>query len=149
MDYQVGGTGRTVVARFNDKDDIVGGITQIARKEEIRAGVVWLVGGIRKGDFVAGPEGDEMPPKPVWRGIEGNHEVVAIGTLFWEGEEPRLHLHGAFGRHDESRVGCLRKGSETFLVLEAVVLEITGVSARRELDEAVGLPLLQVGPSGD
>ena len=40
------------------------------------------------------------------------------------------------------KVGCLREASEAFLVLEAVITEIVGVTARRELDEASGMVLL-------
>ncbi len=39
------------------------------------------------------------------------------------------------------KVGCLRADSETFLVLEAVITEIEGVTARRELDPISGMVL--------
>jgi predicted DNA-binding protein with PD1-like motif len=42
------------------------------------------------------------------------------------------------------RTGCLRGESETFLVLEAVIMEIQGVTAKRELDPSVGLAMLKV-----
>jgi predicted DNA-binding protein with PD1-like motif len=50
----------------------------------------------------------------------------------------------AAGRGDKVHVGCLRRDAETFLVLEAIVLEITGIAARRELDPASGLALLKL-----
>ncbi len=43
------------------------------------------------------------------------------------------------------KVGCLRENSETFLVLEAVVIEVEGVTARRELDPVSGMVLLNLG----
>ena len=35
MKYQVGKTGRVIVARFEDKEDILGNIIEIAKKENI------------------------------------------------------------------------------------------------------------------
>jgi len=145
MDYQVGSAGRVVVARFNDGDDIMDGITKVSKDEDIRSAVLWLVGGVKKGRAVVGPaEEGELPPKPVWYDIPESHEVVATGTLFYEGDTPKVHLHGAFGKHDKVRAGCLRGESETFLVLEAVIMEIKGITASRELDPSVGLALLKV-----
>lgn len=144
MKYQIGRTGRVVVVRFEDGDDVLDNIVDIARKEDIRAAVVHLVGGMKRARFVVGPETEEMPPKPVWRELEESHEVIGVGTIFFEGDEPIVHLHGAFGKRDTVRVGCLRGQSETFLVLEAVIIEIEGVDARRERDPGTGLPLLKL-----
>jgi predicted DNA-binding protein with PD1-like motif len=145
MKYQIGRTGRVAVARFDDGEDVLGGIVKLARDENIKAGVVYLVGGMKGGKFVVGPEEEgALPPKPLWREMTESHEVLAFGTIFWEGKEPRVHLHGAFGKRDEVRVGCMRKDSEAFLILEAVIMEIDGVDAERVLDPEVGLPLLKL-----
>jgi len=42
------------------------------------------------------------------------------------------------------KVGCLREVSETFLVLEAVIIELEGINARRKFDPASGLTLLEL-----
>lgn len=144
MRYQTGRPGRVVVVRFSDGDDVLDGLVSIAKEQDLRAAVFWLVGGLKQGDMVVGPETEEMPPKPVWRSIGESHELLATGTIFYEGETPKVHLHGAFGKHDKVKVGCLRKDSRTFLVLEAVVLEVEGVKATRELDPATGLALLKL-----
>jgi predicted DNA-binding protein with PD1-like motif len=144
MKYRVGRVGRVVVARFEDGDDVIGNLAGIAKKEDIRAAAVYLVGGMKGGRFVVGPESEEMPPRPVWREIQESHEVLAIGTIFFEGDEPRVHLHSAFGKRDKVSVGCVRERSETFLVLEAVIMEIDGVEAVREKDPVTGLPLLKL-----
>lgn len=144
MKYQVGTPGRVVVARFEDREDILNNIISIARNEEIRSAVLYLLGGIRHGRVVVGPEKEELPPEPVWRDITESHEVLGIGTIFWQENEPRIHFHGAFGKKDMVKVGCLRGGSETFLVLEAVIIELKGIEARRELDKASGLSLLKL-----
>jgi predicted DNA-binding protein with PD1-like motif len=144
MHYQIGTTGRVVVARFEDKEDILENIVHIARKENIRSAVIQLIGGIRQGRVVVGPEREELPPEPVWREIKESHEVVGFGTLFWQEDEPKIHFHGAFGKKDMTKIGCLRGSSETFLVLEAVIIEILGIDARREFDPVSGLTLLKV-----
>ena len=144
MKYQVGNTGRVIVARFEDRDDILENIIAIARKEDIKGAVFHLIGGVKQGMIVVGPEEEKMPPKPVWKDIKESHEVIGIGTIFWQENEPKVHFHGAFGKKDMIKVGCLRGASETFLVLEAVIIEIQGVDIKREFDPVSGLTLLKI-----
>ena len=144
MKYQIGKTGRVVVVRFEDRDDVIGNLVDLAKKENIKAAAVYIVGGMREGSIVVGPEKDEFPPMPVWRKLGESHEVVGFGTIFWLDDEPRVHFHGAFGKKDIVKVGCLRENSETFLVLEAIVIEIEGVTAKRELDPVSGMVLLRL-----
>ena len=144
MKYQVGKTGRVIIARFEDKEDALKNIVDIAKKENIRSAVFHIIGGIRKGRVVVGPEKEELPPKPVWKELNESHEVLGIGTVFWQEDEPKIHFHGAFGKKDMVKVGCLRETSETFLVLEAVIMEIDGIDARREFDKTSGLTLLKL-----
>jgi len=144
MKYQIGKTGRVVVARFEDHEDVLGNLVDIAKKEKIRAAVFYLIGGMREGKIVVGPEKDVMPPVPVWKELKETHEVVGLGTIFYQGDEPKVHFHGAFGKKEMVKVGCLREKSETFLVLEAVIVEIEGVDAVREFDPVSGLTLLKL-----
>jgi uncharacterized protein len=144
MKYQMGKLGRVIVVRFEDRDDVLANLVHIARSENIRAGVFHLVGGMREGSIVVGPEKDEFPPTPVWKKLGESHEVVGFGTIFWQGDEPKVHFHGAFGKKDMVKVGCLRADSETFLLLEAVITELDGISATRELDPVSGMVLLKL-----
>jgi uncharacterized protein len=144
MKYQTGTPGRVVVARFEDGEDILDNIISIAKSEDIGSAILYLIGGIRQGRVVVGPEKDELPPDPVWKDINESHELLGIGTIFRQENEPRIHFHGAFGKKDMVKVGCLRGGSETFLVVEAVIIELKGIEARRELDKASGLSLLKL-----
>jgi predicted DNA-binding protein with PD1-like motif len=144
MKYQIGRPGRIVVVRFENKDDILENLVEIARREKLKAAVVYVVGGMREGDIVVGPEKEEFPPTPVWRRLGESHEVVGLGTIFWQGEDPKVHFHGAFGKKDSVKVGCLRENAETFLVLEAVIMEIEGVDARRVLDPVSQMVLLNL-----
>ncbi len=144
MRYQIGKTGRIVIARFEDEEDILGNINSLAKREQIKGAVFFLLGGVRQGKVVVGPEKDEMPPVPVWREINESHEVLGIGTIFWDDSTPKVHFHGAFGKRDMVKVGCLREIAKTFLVLEAVIIEIEGINAHRKLDPASGLMLLEL-----
>ena len=67
-----------------------------------------------------------------------------VSHIFYQGNEPKVHFHGAFGKKDMVKVGCLRENSSTFLVLEAVIIELSGINAVREFDPALGLTLLKL-----
>ena len=144
MKYQIGEPGRIVVARFNDGDDVLAELQKIAQDENIRAASFHLVGGIKRGRFVVGPEREEMPPVPMWRELSESHELVGFGTIFWQGEVPKIHFHGVYGKRDNVKTGCLREAAQVFLVLEAVIMELKGVDARREYDPASGMVLLSM-----
>ena len=144
MQYQTGKPGRITVARFYDGEDVLGGIAEICRKEDIRAACFNVVGGMKGGRFVTGPETEEMPPVPVWRELHESHEAVGFGTVFWDKEQPKVHFHGAYGKHDSVKAGCLREGSEVFLVLEVVLTEILDVNIIRELDPVSGMVLMKM-----
>jgi predicted DNA-binding protein with PD1-like motif len=144
MKYQTGKPGRIIVAKFDDHDDVLENLGDIAKKEKIRAGILYLVGGMREGKIVVGPENDELPPKPVWKELGESHEILGIGTIFWYNNEPKIHFHGAFGKKEMVRVGCLRENAETFLVLEAVIIEMEGIHATREVDPEIGMALLKL-----
>ncbi len=144
MRYQVGNIGRVIVARFEDGEDVLGNLASIARKENIRAAAFYLVGGMREARIVVGPEKDQMPPVPVWKELGESHEVTGFGTIFYQGDEPKVHFHGAFGKKDMVKVGCMREKAETFLVLEAVILEMDGIDAVREFDPVSGMTLLKL-----
>ncbi|KPK43717.1 MAG: DNA-binding protein [Nitrospira bacterium SM23_35] len=144
MQYRVGRMGRVIVARFEDREDILENLAVIARNENIRSAVFNLIGGIKAGKIVVGPEEEILPPKPVWRAIQESTEVIGVGTIFWHENEPKIHFHGSFGKRDAVKVGCLRGPSETFLVLEVVIFEIDGIDAKREMDQESGLVLLRL-----
>ena len=146
MHYQTGKPGRITVVRFSDGEDVLGGLAEICRKENIRAACFNVVGGMKGGRFVVGPETEEMPPKPVWRELQDSHEAVGFGTIFWDREQPKVHFHGAYGKRDSVKAGCLREGSEAFLVLEVVITEILDVDIVRELDPVSNMVLMKMNP---
>ena len=61
-----GKMGRVFVVRLEDGDILPECLEELAREKSIRQGQVILVGGISRGEVVAGPRhSDEMPPASV------------------------------------------------------------------------------------
>ena len=144
MKYKAGKSGRIFIGKLEDKEDILDAIIDIAKKENIKSAIFYLIGGIKQGKIVVGPETEQMPPVPVWRDINESTEMLGIGTIFWRENEPKIHFHGAFGKRDNVKIGCLRGESSTFLVLELIIIEIKGIDAKREYDSVSGLTLLKL-----
>ena len=148
MDYEVGSIGRVIVARGLDGEDVYAEIESIAAKENIRSGMVLVVGGLRSAKVVVGPKDPHGPIEPLYRQFDDARELAGVGTLFSDKSGPKLHLHGAIGRGEEVIAGCPRGGATVFCILEVVIVEITGVDASRELDPELGLKLLALGRGG-
>ena len=144
MKYQTGEIGRVIVAKFEDGDVILDNLIEIAKKEDIKTGVFYLVGGVKNAKIVVGPEEDVLPPTPVWRELRDSHEMVGIGTIFWHKNEPKIHFHGAYGKHDRMKAGCLREMAETFIILEGIIFELKGIDAIRNLDPKSNMVLLDM-----
>lgn len=144
MDIQEGGVGRVFLLKFEDGEDLLAELSAFARQKNLKAAWLFFLGAVKKGQLVVGPEKTELPPVPAWQEISQAWEIVGLGNLFWEGDAPRLHLHGALGRGENTRTGCLRQVTEVYLVAEVLVLELVGFSATRRLDPALGVALLQL-----
>ena len=144
MKYQQGSFGRVFLLRFEDGDDLLKEIKTLANRENVKVGTIMLLGGIRSAGMVTGPKKAVIPPDPMWAHFNDAREVLAFGTLFWKDDEPIIHLHGAVGRDSETFTGCIRKDSSVYLVVEAVITELVGISARKVMNEKVGLAMLEL-----
>lgn len=142
MEYTTGRMGRVFAARFHDGEAVYAGIEQIARREKIESALVFALGGARRGRVVVGPKQTTGPIQPMVSAFDDARELVGVGTIHPADGEPSLHFHAGIGRGQEAIVGCPREGLDAFLVLEVVIVELTGLGARRELDPASGLRLL-------
>jgi predicted DNA-binding protein with PD1-like motif len=141
-----GQIGRIFILRLEDGDIVPGCIERFAGEKGIAAGQVILIGGIGGGEVVVGPRrSNEMPPEPMLLPLDGTHEVAGVGVLA-PGDEgkPALHMHAALGRSGTTTTGCLRPGVSTWVVGEAIILEIVGVDAKRVMSEETGFDLLEV-----
>jgi len=142
MDYQVGRAARVVLARGFEGEDLYAGIESIAAKENIRNAAVIVVGGLRKAKVVVGPKEPTGPIEPEFREFDDAREIAGVGTIVCDEDGPKLHMHGAIGRGDDTIAGCPRGGAKVFCVLEVVFIELDGIDAVRQLDPDTGLKLL-------
>lgn len=146
MKYASATLGRVLVVRLEDGDIVHECLEDLARREGIARAAVLLLGGADDGSrIVVGPEdGRAATIVPMQLALDGAHEAAGVGTIFPNEEgEPVLHLHAAFGRGESVRAGCIRAGVRTWIVGEAVIIELTGSEAVRRLEES-GFTLLQV-----
>jgi len=143
MQYTLGNLGRVFVARLEEGESVYQAVEEIAGRESIQSAAVFAIGGMRSGKVVTGPE---QPTGPIVVHIEAfddARELVGIGTVFPQEGRPSLHFHAGIGRGKEALVGCPREGMSVFLVLEVVIIEMTGLEAERAMD-ASGLHLLKI-----
>jgi predicted DNA-binding protein with PD1-like motif len=147
MKYAAATLGRALVIRLEDGDVVHECIEEAARAEGIARAAVILLGGAAGGSrLVVGPEdASAMPVNAMQRALHDVHEMVGAGTLFPdEAGRPVLHLHASFGRDADVTTGCIRAGVTTWVVAEAVVMELAGSDAVRRVDPASGFELLEV-----
>ncbi len=115
MQYRQGNLGRVLVVKIEHGDDLNAELKNLARSENIRAGVLMAIGALKLAAVVTGPLEPVIPPEPNWRHFDDGREIIGIGTLFWDEQEPLLHLHAAIGKGDSSLMGCVRQETETYL----------------------------------
>ena len=144
MEYAVGKAGRIIAARLFEGENLYDTIESIALKEQIKSAAVLITGGIRKADVVVGPKVEKPKIEPNFFNFEGPGETLGVGTIYWDGDNPKLHLHAGIGRGDTHIIGCPRGGARIFLVLEVTIIEIAGIEASRQIDIETGLKLLRI-----
>lgn len=144
MRYTQGVIDRIFLVKFDDKDVLLKELETIARKERIQAATFIFLGALREGDLVTGPKKAVIPPEPNWTRFKDAWEVMGIGTIFSNKKGPQIHIHTSMGKKTKTLTGCVRKGSKVFLVIEAVIFELKGVKASKDLDPSTGLNILQI-----
>lgn len=144
MEYSVGQVGRVVVARLFEGEDLHACIDKIAREARIHCAAVLITGGFRASAVVVGPEQEKPQIVPKFQMFTGPGEALGVGTLYWDDTGPRLHIHTAIGKDGASLIGCPRRDTRTFLILEITIIEITGIEATREFDPGSGMKLLRL-----
>ena len=143
MKYTKGTIKRIFVVKFEHGDDLLAELTELAKKEKIKSGVVHLIGALKKAEIVVGPEKVEVPPEPLWKKFDDGREILGFGTIFWKGNEPKIHIHACIGREDKVNIGCVRCDARIYLVIEAVIIEIDA-GVVRKFDENLGIDLIDI-----
>jgi len=144
MRYTKGGVKRIFILKFENGDVMLDEISKFAKNEKIKAAVFVFLGALEKGYIVMGPKKPVIPPDPSWKKFKNAWEAMGIGTIFTNKSGPQIHIHTSMGHKGKVLTGCLRKSSSIFLVIEAVVFELTGVKASKDLDPKTGLNLLKI-----
>ena len=133
MKSSEGRIGRVFVIRLDDGNVIPECIERFAAARGVSTGYALMVGGVGSGEVVVGPrDSAAMPPDPMALPLDGAHEVSGVGILAPGADgKPALHMHAALGRAGRTMTGCLRKGVKTWLLGEAILVEVTGAEVRR------------------
>jgi predicted DNA-binding protein with PD1-like motif len=145
MQYTEGQIGRVFVVRIDDGEDMLLSLRQFIVDKDIQTGSIHFLGALMNGRMVTGPEEPVIPPVPHFVMFEGGWEIFGIGTIYPGEGGPHIHYHASVGRSGHALTGCLREKAITYLIVEAVIMEFTGLSARREFDEKMQLHLPVLG----
>lgn len=144
MKYTKGTIGRVFLVKFENNDILIPNLSSLAKKEKIKTATIIFIGALREGDLVAGPKQPVIPPQPNKIVFKDGWEVMGIGTLFTNSRGPQIHIHASIGKKNKVLTGCLRGNSKVFLVIEAVLLELKGVKASKDIDPKTRLNLLRI-----
>lgn len=146
MKFSEAQQGRVFIIRLEDGDIVHECIERLAVEQGIQAAALILHGGGDQGStLVTGPQAGRAPPPilPQTTILNDVYEVVGTGSLFLDkNAKPILHVHLACGRGKETITGCIRTGVKTWQVIEVILFELVGSSARRLPDAATGFELL-------
>jgi predicted DNA-binding protein with PD1-like motif len=144
MQYTQGTIARIFLVKFENNDILIDNLSRLAKQEKIKAASVIFIGALRQGDLVTGPKKPVIPPQPNKIDFKDGWEVMGIGTIFTNSRGPQIHIHASMGKKNKVLTGCVRGKSKVFLVIEAVVLELKGVKASKDIDPKTGLNLLSI-----
>jgi predicted DNA-binding protein with PD1-like motif len=145
MQYTEGQIGRVFIVRIDDGEDMLLSLRQFILDKNIQTGSIHFLGALMNGRMVTGPEEPVIPPVPHFVMFEGGWEVFGVGTIYPGEGGPHIHYHASVGRSGHALTGCLREQAVTYLIVEAVIMEFTGITARREFDEKMQLHLPVLG----
>ncbi len=145
MKYTKGKIGRVFVLKFEDDDIVIDVLAAFVKKERIKSATLMFIGALKDGEMATGPQKPVIPPEPNWVRFRDGWEVMGIGTVFSNKKGPQIHVHGAMGKKLRTLIGCVRKKSRVFLVLEVIVYELRGLKASKDIDPKTGLNLLAIG----
>jgi hypothetical protein len=144
MKYTKGGLGRVFVLKFENNDILLDKLSQFIKKERLKAAVMVFIGALREGLLITGPKKPVIPPKANEVNFKDGWETLGIGTIFTNTKGPQIHIHASMGKKNKVLTGCVRGRSKVFLVVEAVVFELKGIRANKDIDPKTGLNLLNI-----
>ena len=144
MQSAEGNISKVYFLKFEHGENFREKLISFVKAKLIKHGVINFIGALNNTNVVIGPIKDELPAEPVWKSIDSSCEVNGFGTIFWKGAEPVIHIHSIFSHGDRGFIGCLRNDANVFIVIEAIVTEISGVDIERKFDTQTGLDLMHI-----
>lgn len=132
---------RVYVAVFDDGDEAVEGLTNLAADEHLDAAALTAIGA-----FSTATVGyfDRTSASYVEIPVEEQVEVLALtGDVALADERPKLHAHVVLGRRDGTTCGGHLLAGRVWPTLEVVLTE-TPAHLRRRIEPATGLPLIDL-----
>jgi uncharacterized protein len=139
--------GRIFVIRLHDGDRLPDALETFAQQQHVASAFCFFVGGAKENSrIVVGPkDGNAFPPQPMTTLLNGVHEACGVGTIFQNEEgKPKLHMHAAFGREQETVTGCVRLGVDVWQIGEVIMMEMVDCAAQRAVDRKTGFEFLEV-----
>jgi predicted DNA-binding protein with PD1-like motif len=139
--------GRVFILRLHDGDHLPDVLETFAQNQKVENALCFFLGGAKENSrIVVGPkDGNAFPPQPMTTLLKGVHEACGVGTIIQNEEgKPKLHMHAAFGRGQETVTGCVRTGVDVWQIGEVVILELTDTKVQRKVDKKTGFEFLEV-----
>jgi predicted DNA-binding protein with PD1-like motif len=136
---------RVFILRLYSGEVVHETLERFAEKNNIKSAVCLFLGGAEdESKLVVGPkDGNALPVEPMTALLKGVHEGYGVGTIFCNSQgEPKLHMHGSFGRNGDATTGCIRAGVKIWSIGEIILFELSS-TARREKDPKTGFELLK------
>lgn len=141
MQYTEGKPGRVFIVRVDHGEDLILTLVQFLTDHQVNSGYIRFMGALQSGQIVTGPKDLCLPPDQHFESFTGGWEVIGMATITPDTNGPHLHVHASIGRGERVLTGCLRGVITTYIVIEAVITELTGVDMQREPDPVTGLCL--------
>ena len=132
---------KTFVLVFDTDDEVVAGLTNFAKENDLSAASLTAIGAFREATLGyfdwERKEYDEIP-------VEEQVEVLSmVGDVALKGEDPQLHAHVVLGRRDGSTVGGHLLEAYVRPTLEIILTE-SPEHLQKRTDEETGLALIEL-----
>lgn len=136
---------RTFAIVFEEGEEALSGIEHFAEEHHLTAAHLTAIGAFSRATLGyynrQEKDYDRIP-------VEEQVEVLAIlGNIARHKDKPKVHLHMVLGKSDGTTVGGQLMEGYVRPTLEVIVTEEPG-HLRRTMDEATGLPLLNLNEPG-
>lgn len=146
MQYTEGTLGRVFFVRVDHGEDLLEELGRFVRDKNIRTGFIHFLGALSAGRLVTGPKELTLPPDPSFEQYQGGWEVVGLASITTGANGPKIHYHASIGKKQDVLTGCLREQATAYIIVEAVIVEVTGGTVSRARDNVTGLELPEFAP---